>query len=107
MKKRYIGFILAAMMTAQPLAAQGAVNPSPNTKPVVTPSKDRDDSNASSKPLDKTGSEGTGITGAATESGGLVGGSTTGGTATGGNRRRRFSQQFHYSRKYGSPFCVQ
>ena len=25
MKKRYIGFILAAMMTAQPLAAQGAV----------------------------------------------------------------------------------
>ena len=36
MKKRYIGFILAAMMTAQPLAAQGAVNPSPNTKPVVT-----------------------------------------------------------------------
>ena len=84
MKKRYIGIILAAMMTAQPLAAQGAVNPSPNTKPVVTPSKDRDDSNASSKPLDKTGSEGTGITGAATGSGGLVGGSTTGGTATGG-----------------------
>lgn len=35
MKKRYIGIILAAMMTAQPLAAQGAVNPSPNTKPVV------------------------------------------------------------------------
>lgn len=84
MKKRYIGFILAAMMTAQPLAAQGAVNPSPNTNPVVTPSKDRDDSNASSKPLDKTGSEGTGITGAATGSGVLVGGSTTGGTATGG-----------------------
>ena len=85
MKKRYIGFILAAMMTAQPLAVQGAVNPSPNTKPVVTPSKDRDDSNASSKPLDKTGSEGTGITGAATGSGGLVGGSATGGTAGGGS----------------------
>lgn len=88
MKKRYIGIILAAMMMAQPVAAQGAVNPSPNTKPVVTPSKDRDDSSSSSKPLDTSGSTGAGIAGAATGSGGLAGGitvgGTEGGTATGG-----------------------
>ncbi|WP_294143734.1 hypothetical protein [uncultured Clostridium sp.] len=85
MKKRYIGIVLAAMMMAQPVMAQGAVNPSPNTKPVVTPSKDRDDSNSSSKPLDTTGSAGAGITGAATGSGGLAGGTATGGTAGGGS----------------------
>lgn len=88
MKKRYIGIILAAMMMAQPVAAQGAVNPSPNTKPVVTPSKDRDDSSSSSKPLDTSGGTGAGIAGAATGSGGLAGGitagGTEGGTATGG-----------------------
>ena len=90
MKKRYIGMVLAAMMMVQPVVAQAAVNPSPNAKPVVTPSKDRDDSNASSKPLDTSGSTGTGITGAATGSGGLTGGiagGITGGTgdgATGG-----------------------
>lgn len=83
MKKSYIGIVLAAMMMAQPVMAQGAVNPSPNTKPVVTPSKDRDDSNSSSKPLDTSGSAGAGITGAATGSGGLAGGITAGGTAGG------------------------
>lgn len=85
MKKRYIGIVLAAIMMAQPVMAQGAVNPSPNTKPVVTPSKDRDDSNSSSKPLDTTGSAGAGITRAATGSGGLAGGTATGGTAGGGS----------------------
>lgn len=82
MKKRYIGIALAVMMAAQPVMAQGAVNPSPNTRPVVTPSKDRNDSGSSSKPLDTSVGTGSGIAGAATGSGGLAGGTV--GTPTGG-----------------------
>lgn len=55
MKKRYFGVVLAAMMMTQPLLAQGAVNPSPNTNPVVRPSgggSSREPGRGSSRPLD-------------------------------------------------------
>ena len=86
MKKKYFGLALAVMMMAQPLLTQAAVNPSANAGAVVQPSRDRDDSKSSSKPLDTSSAAGAGITTGATGNVavGIVGsaGTTTSGDNT-------------------------